>query len=255
MARTRLSSKFNTCVKSVRRTVKARKGSNKESAAIAICTKSVLQKRGRTLKRYRKGRLTTQRKLRGGILGFSDSEKMLKKLKDKTNYPNVDDALYKYILTNVERALQDENSKKRYVAAAMKLASSGAGLLAGAIFLVPAMSFDIATQSSLAPELIGSMGYASSEIKATLADYNSHKPKITADAEELLQKLNTITDLEEQLRYSHDQEYKAKTVLTGSEPEVAAPLPPRPTGPSPRQRLATANSEKIAFSPVNTRRG
>lgn len=57
---------FNRCVKAVRKTVKARKGSTKESAAIAICTKSVLQTRGKTMKRYRKSRLTTQRKLRGG---------------------------------------------------------------------------------------------------------------------------------------------------------------------------------------------
>jgi len=66
MARTRLSSKFSRCVKSVKKTVRARKGSNKESAAIAICTKSVLQKRGRTLKKYRRGRLITQKKFRGG---------------------------------------------------------------------------------------------------------------------------------------------------------------------------------------------
>ncbi len=60
--RRRLSSKFDKCVKSVRKTVKARKGSNKESAAIAICTVSVLHPRGKTMKRYRKGRLTTQRR-------------------------------------------------------------------------------------------------------------------------------------------------------------------------------------------------
>lgn len=64
--RTRISKKFNRCVKSVKKTVKARKGSNKESAAIAICTKSVLQKRGRTMKRYTRKRLTTQKKFRGG---------------------------------------------------------------------------------------------------------------------------------------------------------------------------------------------
>jgi hypothetical protein len=64
--RTQLSSKFNRCVKSVKKTVKARKGSNKESAAIAICTKSVLQKRGRTMKRYTRKRLVTQKKFRGG---------------------------------------------------------------------------------------------------------------------------------------------------------------------------------------------
>lgn len=63
----RVGNVFNRCVKSVRKTVKARKGSTKESAAIAICTKSVLQTRGRTMKRYRKGRLVTQKKLRGGV--------------------------------------------------------------------------------------------------------------------------------------------------------------------------------------------
>jgi hypothetical protein len=57
--------KFDRCVKKVRRTVKARRGSNKESAAIAICTTSVLHPRGRTLKSYRKGRLTTQKKFNG----------------------------------------------------------------------------------------------------------------------------------------------------------------------------------------------
>jgi hypothetical protein len=54
--------KFDRCVKSVKKSVKPRKGSNKESAAIAICVKSVLHPRGRTIKRYRKGRLTTQRR-------------------------------------------------------------------------------------------------------------------------------------------------------------------------------------------------
>lgn len=60
--RSRISRKFDKCVKKVRRTVKARKGSSKESAAIAICATSVLHPRGRTIKRYRKGRLTTQKK-------------------------------------------------------------------------------------------------------------------------------------------------------------------------------------------------
>ncbi len=57
----KLSGKFDRCVKSVRKTIKARKGSTKESAAIAICTTSVLQTRGRTLRRYRKGKLRTQK--------------------------------------------------------------------------------------------------------------------------------------------------------------------------------------------------
>ena len=64
MAKTRIGSKFNRCVKSVRKTVKPRKGSTKESAAIGICVTSVLHPRGRTLKRYRKRRLLTQKKFR-----------------------------------------------------------------------------------------------------------------------------------------------------------------------------------------------
>ena len=47
-----LGKNYCNCIKSVRRTVKARKGS-KEQAAIAICTKSVIQSRGRTLKRFK----------------------------------------------------------------------------------------------------------------------------------------------------------------------------------------------------------
>lgn len=58
------SKKFGSCVKAVRKTVKARKGSTAEGAAIAICTKSMLFPRGRTLKRYRKGRLLTQKRRR-----------------------------------------------------------------------------------------------------------------------------------------------------------------------------------------------
>ena len=66
--RSTVSTKFNRCVKSVRKTVKARRGSSKESAAIAICTTTVLHPRKRTLKSYRRGRLVTQkrRKMMGG---------------------------------------------------------------------------------------------------------------------------------------------------------------------------------------------
>ena len=62
------ATRFCRCIKSVRRTIKLRPGqsktpANKEKAAIAICVKSVLQGRGRTLKKFncRKGKLTTQR--------------------------------------------------------------------------------------------------------------------------------------------------------------------------------------------------
>jgi hypothetical protein len=65
----KIGEKFNRCVKSVRQTVRARPKSTKESAAIAICTKSVLHTRGLTMKRYRKKRLVTQKKFRGGNWG------------------------------------------------------------------------------------------------------------------------------------------------------------------------------------------
>jgi hypothetical protein len=63
--------RFCDCIKQVSKTVKMRKGSlkgprGKEQAAIGICVKSVLQKRGRTLKKFRcrKGpKLVTQKLL------------------------------------------------------------------------------------------------------------------------------------------------------------------------------------------------
>jgi hypothetical protein len=76
-----LAQEFCRCIKKVRRTVKLRPGQpkisktkQKEGAAIAICVKSVLQTRGKTLKRFRckKGaKLQTQtmkRKQTGGAV-------------------------------------------------------------------------------------------------------------------------------------------------------------------------------------------
>jgi hypothetical protein len=45
--------KFCGCIKAVKRTVKARGTKGKEQAAIAICVKSVLQSKGRTLKKFK----------------------------------------------------------------------------------------------------------------------------------------------------------------------------------------------------------
>jgi hypothetical protein len=66
-----LSDRFCRCIKHVRRTVKGvrsatRGPSGKEQAAIAICVRSVLGSRGRTLKRFKCGsspQLTTQKPL------------------------------------------------------------------------------------------------------------------------------------------------------------------------------------------------
>jgi hypothetical protein len=62
--------RFCRCIKSVKKSVKLREGRGEEArerAAIAICVKSVLQRRGRTLKRFscRKGaKLQTQTRKR-----------------------------------------------------------------------------------------------------------------------------------------------------------------------------------------------
>ncbi len=56
MPRTSLSKHFCKCIKDVEKTVNLRPGqTNKESAAIAICVKSVLQSQGRTLKKFKCG--------------------------------------------------------------------------------------------------------------------------------------------------------------------------------------------------------
>jgi hypothetical protein len=62
-ASSELTKKFCSCIKKVRNYIKPRRGS-KESAAIGICTKSVLQTRGKTLRKFkcRKSKLFTQKK-------------------------------------------------------------------------------------------------------------------------------------------------------------------------------------------------
>jgi hypothetical protein len=67
----RQANKFCGCIKAVRRSVTLRKGSGKgmspararESAAIAICTKSVLQTKGRTLRSVKCGKKGQRAKL------------------------------------------------------------------------------------------------------------------------------------------------------------------------------------------------
>ena len=53
-----LAKELCRCIKKVRKTVKLRRGQNnsrksRESAAIGICVKSVIQTRGKTLKRFK----------------------------------------------------------------------------------------------------------------------------------------------------------------------------------------------------------
>jgi hypothetical protein len=54
----KLAQRFCRCIKKVRNTVKVRKGelkgsAGRERAAIAICVKSVLRTRGKTLRKFR----------------------------------------------------------------------------------------------------------------------------------------------------------------------------------------------------------
>ena len=60
-----MARRFCQCIKKVRRTLKGNyKKQQKESRAIAICVKSVIQTRGKTLKKFKCGKipkLTTQK--------------------------------------------------------------------------------------------------------------------------------------------------------------------------------------------------
>ena len=47
-----IEKRFCKCIKSVRKTIKARKNSTKEQGAIAVCVKSVLQSKGHTLRKF-----------------------------------------------------------------------------------------------------------------------------------------------------------------------------------------------------------
>jgi len=62
-----MAKRFCGCIKKVRKTIKGNyKKQQKESRAIAICVKSVIQKRGKTLKKFKCGKttkLTTQHPL------------------------------------------------------------------------------------------------------------------------------------------------------------------------------------------------
>jgi hypothetical protein len=70
----KLAADFCRCIKKVRKTIKLRPGvknsaAAREAAAIGVCVKSVLQTKGKTLKRFRCGKkmsLTTQKPLKGG---------------------------------------------------------------------------------------------------------------------------------------------------------------------------------------------
>ncbi len=79
----KLAADFCRCIKKVRKTIKLRPGvkvakskdkqaAAKEAAAIGVCVNSVLQTKGKTLKRFscgKKMKLTTQKRLRGGGMG------------------------------------------------------------------------------------------------------------------------------------------------------------------------------------------
>lgn len=47
-----IQKRFCACIKKVRKTIKSRKNSTKEQGAIAVCVKSVLQSKGKTLKKF-----------------------------------------------------------------------------------------------------------------------------------------------------------------------------------------------------------
>lgn len=73
----KLAADFCRCIKKVRKTIKLRPGvkntaAAREAAAIGVCVTSVLQSKGKTLKRFKCGKkmmLKTQKPLKGGFMG------------------------------------------------------------------------------------------------------------------------------------------------------------------------------------------
>jgi hypothetical protein len=78
----KLASDFCRCIKKVRKTIKLRPGvkntaAAKEAAAIGVCVQSVLQTKGKTLKKFNCGKrmmLKTQKPLKGGAMLLSPYE-------------------------------------------------------------------------------------------------------------------------------------------------------------------------------------
>jgi len=91
MAKESQTKRFCRCIKKVRKTVKARKGSSKESGAIAICVTSVLQgkTKKRTLKKFHcKGtpRVITQTRLGGSRSAASRTKSGSRSYADPSRY-------------------------------------------------------------------------------------------------------------------------------------------------------------------------
>ena len=78
----KLAADFCRCIKKVRKTIKLRPGVKKtaaarEAAAIGVCVTSVLQTRGKTLKRFSCGKkmmVKTQKPLKGGAFSGAPYE-------------------------------------------------------------------------------------------------------------------------------------------------------------------------------------
>jgi hypothetical protein len=77
----KLAADFCRCIKKVRKTIKLRPGvkntsAAREAAAIGVCVNSVLQTKGKTLKRFKCGKkmnLVTQKPLKGGFVAPYES--------------------------------------------------------------------------------------------------------------------------------------------------------------------------------------
>lgn len=110
----KLAQEFCRCIKRVRKTVKVRPGQPKtaqqrETAAIAICVQSVLQTRGKTLKRFScRGKngptLSTQKPLKGGsvLLGTpSHANKPKTNLATVANVPTNLNSGFLNVISNI----------------------------------------------------------------------------------------------------------------------------------------------------------
>ena len=91
MAKESLTRRFCRCIKKVRKTLKTRKGSSKESGAIAVCVTSVIQgkTKKRTLKKFHckeTPRVITQTTLGGGKSATSRTKSGSRSFADPSQY-------------------------------------------------------------------------------------------------------------------------------------------------------------------------
>jgi len=128
--------RFCRCIKKVKKTIRIRPGSTKEQGAIAVCTKSILQRRGRTLRKVqcRKHMLQTQ-PMKGGELIAGGADTLVFYDRSKFDYPldtswfddpyDIDEMMSEYPAPYEDKRKTVEDLIKKYRAAVRMISVNG----------------------------------------------------------------------------------------------------------------------------------